>query len=203
MVITLTPRDSLDEAVSAFKRGGVIAYPTETFYGLGVDPFNPGAIEKLFRLKGRSFKDPIPLIAARADAVEAIVEEVGPIGQSLIERYWPGPLTIIFNAKKTLPGVLTAHTGKVGVRVPGSYEAQRLASAVGSLITSTSANPTGSPPPNSAKGVLDYFDGLIDVIIDGGTLAARKPSTVVDVTGGTIELIREGAIARGGFSDIN
>jgi L-threonylcarbamoyladenylate synthase len=202
MVTTLTPHDHTDEAVRALKSGGVIAFPTETFYGLGVDPFNVEAVERLFKLKGRSFKDPIPVVVADMESVKGIVETVPPLAETLIERYWPGPLTIVFNAKETVPAVLTAHTGKIGVRIPGNPQTRRLVKAYGSPITSTSANPSGSPPAAKPSDVLDYFDGLIEVLIDGGTLTAEKPSTVVDVTGGRIEVIREGAVETAAFSDL-
>lgn len=202
MTITLKSNDLLDKAVEVFKAGGVIAYPTETFYGLGVDPFNTNAVERLFSLKGRSFKDPIPIIAGDIEMAERLVETVPPVAGALIERYWPGPLTLVFKARANVPELLTAHTGKIGIRVSSGPHAKRLINALGSPITSTSANPTGRPPAAEPDEVLAYFEDSIDVLIDGGRLTAERPSTVVDVTGERPALIREGAIEAKDFSDL-
>lgn len=202
MPITLNPDDPLDEAVNAFKSGGVIAFPTETFYGLGVDPFNVKAVERLFMLKGRSFNDPIPIIAGDIEMLERLVETVPPVAGALIQRYWPGPLTLVFKARADVPELLTAHTGKIGIRVSSGPHAKRLIAELGSPLTSTSANPTGRPPAVEPYEVLAYFEDSIDVLIDGGRLAAERPSTVVDVTGERPALIREGAIEAKDFSDL-
>jgi L-threonylcarbamoyladenylate synthase len=202
MVVTLNPHGSLDEAVKVFKSGGIIAYPTETFYGLGVDPFNVKAIERLFKLKGRGFKDPVSVVANDLRTVEGLVESMPQVAELLIKRFWPGPLTIVFKAKGNVPDLLTARTGKIGVRIPGSPDAQRLLNALGSPLTATSANPSGNPPACEAGEVIKYFNGNIDVLIDGGRLTAKRPSTVVDVTGDGIEVLREGAVESSYFSDL-
>jgi L-threonylcarbamoyladenylate synthase len=153
-------------------------------------------------LKGRSFKDPIPIVARDREMVEGLVGAIPRVAEVLIERYWPGPLTIVFKAKETVPALLTAHTGKIGVRISSSSETQMLLNALGSPLTATSANPSGKPPAVEATEVLDYFNGNIDVIIDGGRLYAKRPSTVVDVTGAHLEVLREGAVATSDFSDL-
>jgi L-threonylcarbamoyladenylate synthase len=203
MPVTLNPHDLLDEAVKVFKSGGIIAFPTETFYGLGVDPFNVKAIERLYLLKGRSFKDPISVVTRDREGVEELIEAIPQIAEHLIERFWPGPLTIVFKAREKVPPILTAHTGKIGVRIPGSTETLRLLNALRSPITATSANPAGKPPAVEAGEVLRYFNGDIDVLIDGGRLPAKKPSTVVDVTGGHLQVLREGAVATTDLSDLS
>lgn len=184
----------LEEAIRAFKSGGVIAYPTETFYGLGVDPFNPKAIENLFRLKGRPGDRPVSLIIAGRAALAGLADEVPGAAERLIERFWPGPLTVVFKAHGQIPSILTANTGKIGLRASSSPAAMRLVSALDSPITATSANPSGEKPPKTAKEVLDYFDGRLDVLMDGGVLPGRLGSTVVDVTGAGLRVIREGEI---------
>lgn len=195
--IVLKEGDSLAPAIEAIKSGGIIAYPTETFYGLGVDPTDKEAVTKLFRLKGRSFKDPVSLVVSDLDMLLVVVEHVPPEAERLINEFWPGPLTIVLKARETLPLTLTAGTGRVGVRVPGLKFTREIIRAVGGPITATSANPTGEKSPVTAGEVLNYFEGLVDVIIDGdgeGGLSGALGSTVIDLTGDEIRLIRAGEI---------
>ena len=177
-----------------FKQGGVIAYPTETFYGLCVDPFNEGAVEKLFALKGRSMKNPVSVIIPDVSMLEKVAVEVTPVASALIKRFWPGPLTLIFKARSNVPALLLGSTGKIGVRVSSSPVAKRLSGTLSSPITATSANPSGSPPPASAEEVLGYFNGSIDVLINGGRLPGRLGSTVVDASGPGITVVRAGEV---------
>jgi L-threonylcarbamoyladenylate synthase len=182
------------KAREVFQNGGVIAYPTETFYGLGVDPFNVEAVKRLFFLKGRPSKSPISLIIKDRPMLERLVQGVPPAAEKLIKRFWPGPLTIIFRAKAGLPAELLADTGKVGVRVSSNPVAQRLIEELDYPITATSANPSGKEPPRSSSEVIEYFNGSIDMLIDGGILTGRYGSTIVDITDNRIEIIREGEI---------
>lgn len=192
--VILSPSSTLDEAVRAFKSGGVIAYPTETFYGLCVDPFNKEAVGNLFRLKGRPGKNPVSVIIKDVPMLDAVASEVPPAALDLIKRFWPGPLTIVFKAHPSVPLELTGDTGKIGVRVSSNPLAARLSSVLGSPITATSANPTGKKPAVAPEEVLDYFNGRIEVLIDGGALPGKTGSTVVDVTSGRVVVIREGEI---------
>lgn len=181
-------------AIEIFRSGGIIAYPTETFYGLCVDPFNREAVDALYRLKGRPSASPIPLIIGSADMLGLVAEDVTPLAKALIERFWPGPLTLVLKAKKELPDALTASTGTIGVRLSGSGAARRLSMMLSSPITSTSANPSGKRPPVSSSEVLGYFGGSIDLLIDGGVLGGAKGSTIVDARGDLPVIIREGEI---------
>ncbi len=192
--LILNASATLDEAREAFKRGGVIAYPTETFYGLCVDPFNKEAIEKLFTLKGRSPKSPISVIISDASMLNEIAAGVTQAADALMKRFWPGPLTIIFKASSKVPPELLGSTGKIGVRVSGSAVARRLSETLSSPITATSANPTGKSPPNSPEEVIGYFNGTIDILIDGGRLPGRSGSTIVDASGEGIRIVREGEV---------
>ncbi len=182
------------KAREVFRRGGVIAYPTETFYGLGVDPFNIDSVKRLFLLKGRPAKNPVSLIIKDLEMLNSLVEDVPLAARELIKRFWPGPLTIIFRAKAGLPAELLANTGKVGVRISSNPVAQRLVEALNSPITATSANPSGKDAPRSAPEVIEYFNGYIDMLIDGGELLGHYGSTVVDITDNKVEIIREGEI---------
>lgn len=190
----LRASESFDEARGVFRGGGVIAYPTETFYGLCVDPFNKRAIERLFTLKGRSAKSPVSVIISDISMLEGVAAKVPPEAVLLIDKFWPGPLTIIFKASPKVPPELISSTGKIGVRVSGSPVARRLSRALSSPITATSANPSGEKPPDSAREVIEYFDGSIDLLIDGGRLPGKAGSTIIDVTGKDIRVIREGEV---------
>jgi len=188
------PGTFLGPAEAAFREGGVIAYPTETFYGLCADPFNPVAIERLFILKGRPLANPISLIIADRTMLEGLVADVPRAAAVLMERFWPGPLTLVMKAAPSVPASLIAGTGKVGVRLSSHPVARALSEVLSSPITATSANPSGKRPPASAEDVLGYFNGSLDVLIDGGTLTGRLGSTVVDVSDGKAVVLREGEI---------
>ena len=182
------------QALDIFKRGGVIAYPTETFYGLGVDPFNEAAVDKLFKLKGRDPDKPISILIKDKKMLFEIVEEIPSSAEILRKRFWPGPLTIIFKAKKTIPSVITGNTGKIGVRISCNLITQKLLEIIDSPITTTSANPSGKKSPLTAGEVADYFGDKIDLIIDGGLLSGKLGSTIVDATEEKLKVIREGEI---------
>lgn len=186
--------NALNEVKETLVRGKVIAYPTETFYGLGVDVFNEGAVKRVFELKGREEGKPIPILVKDREMLLEVVEAIPPLAEDLIKGFWPGPLTIVFNARPNLPAILTGGTGKVGVRVSSNPTAQRIVETFGKPLTTTSANPSGQRPPTTVQEVVDYFRGRIDLIIDGGPLPGRLGSTVVDVTGEGLVIMREGEV---------
>lgn len=186
-----------EEAPMVFASSGIIAYPTETFYGLGVDPFNEKAVKRLFSLKGREKGRPISLIIKDRAMLDAVAATVPPAAERLMKKYWPGPLTIIFKASQRLPSSVTGSTGTIGVRVSSGAAAKRLMNALSSPLTATSANPSGSPASASARQVVDYFNGNIDLLIDSGTLQGSRGSTVVDVTGDEPRIVREGEVPAG------
>ena len=196
---TLVKADRVSKTVwkqilDVFKKGGIIAYPTETFYGLGADPFNESAVKKLFQLKGRGFDKPVSILIKDKNMLLTVVEEIPPAAEKLIKKFWPGPLTIIFKAKKIVPSVLTGYTGKIGVRISSNPITQKLLGTIDSPITTTSANPSGKKSPVTTKEVKDYFGDKIDLIIDGGLLSGKLGSTIVDVTERELRVIREGEI---------
>lgn len=185
---------ALTAAVNTFRSGGVIAYPTETLYGLGVDPFNADAVKKLFSLKGRNEDKPVSVIIKDTAMLKKVAVEITPVAWILLRKFWPGPLTIIFKATAFVPHGLTADTGTIGVRISDNPLTQALLEKIDSPITATSANPSGAPPPKSVKEVLEYFDGKIDLIVDGGTLPQGASSTIVDATSNEVQIVREGVI---------
>ena len=181
-------------AISALRSGGVVAFPTETFYGLAVDPRLTFAVTKLFELKGRLPDRPIPLIAA---SMQQVIERVGtitPLAKRLAVRGWPGPLTLIIPASAELSADIHLSTGRVAVRVPDDSIARALASQAGHAITSTSANRSGKAPASTADSVVAAFGEEIDVLIDAGPTPGGLPSTIVDATGSNPVLVRAGAI---------
>ena len=181
------------EAVGVLRRGGVVAYPTDTLYGLAVDPANDMAVQRLFELKGRDAAAAIALIAADPAQAEH-AGRFGPIERRLGAAFWPGPLTIVVPAANTLSRLL-APGGTLGVRVPAHAVARALAKQFGACITATSANRSGAAAPASAAGVLGAFPDGVDLVLDGGAVLGRAPSTIVEVIDGRLTLHRAGAIA--------
>jgi len=174
--------------------GGVIAYPTDTFYGLGADPRNHRAVKKLFEIKGRTEDQPILLLIADAEDVREWASSVPPRARELMERYWPGPLTLILSAKPDVLPELTARTGAIGLRVPGSELTRGLLRYLGRALTGTSANRSGKPSPRTAAEAEAAIGDAIDLILDGGDTAGGQPSTVVDAKSGSVKVLRKGAI---------
>ena len=176
------------------KQGGVIAFRTDTFYGLGADPFNSAAVARIRELKGRGDDKPILLLISDAGELDRLIVERSTQFQEIAAKFWPGPLTIIGKATRDLPEGITAGTGTVGVRLPADANVRDLVSACGGTLTATSANPAGRDPALSAEAVLSYFPEGIDLVIDGGQVTAIEPSTVVDATVSPPRVVREGAI---------
>lgn len=174
-------------------RGGVIAFRTDTFYGLGSDPFNRDAVQKIKQLKGSH--NPILIIISDRDAVTRFISGPRPNFDLLAERFWPGPLTLIGKATTAVEDEITAGTQTVGVRIPGDENVRALVRACGGALTATSANPSREKPATSAEQVFRYFGNTIDLIVDDGEVEIDQPSTVVDVSQEVPRLIREGAIA--------
>lgn len=177
--------------------GGVIAFPTETFYGLGVDPFNVQAVQRLYDLKGRSPQtSPILVLIRSRHELQALVSEITPAGERLMQACWPGPLTLVFRAAAAVPAVLTAGTGTIGVRLSAYPDVLRVLEAIGGPLTGTSANRTGQPPAITAEEVERAFGADVDLIVNGGPTPGGLPSTVVDTTVRPPRLIREGCVSQ-------
>jgi L-threonylcarbamoyladenylate synthase len=187
--------DELAPAIGALRSGGVVAFPTETFYGLAVDPRSARAVRRVFGLKRRAADQPLPLIAADVDQVIDHVGTMTPLARRLASRGWPGPLTLIIPASSQLCDDVHLSTGKVAVRVPANAVARALARGTGHAITSTSANLSGEPPAATPDQVVRSFGTGIDVLIDAGPTPAGLPSTIVDVTGDAPVLLRAGVVA--------
>ncbi len=183
-----------EHVADVIARGGVIAFRTDTFYGLGANPFDRGAVKRIKELKGREDHKPILIVISDFDQVSRFVAEASTAFETLSSRFWPGPLTLIGKATPELPEEITAGTKTVGVRLPNDDKVRALVKACGGALTATSANPSHAAPASSAPAVQNYFGGAIDLIIDGGESLTEQPSTVVDVTGEQPKLVREGVI---------
>ena len=197
MLIKVTNKnlsDILKMAVEILNNGGIVAFPTETFYGLGVKFDNEASLRKLYGLKKRTKEKPTPLIIGDRTLLSMIAVSVNEIAESLMGKFWPGPLTLLLEAKKGLSPYLTADTVRSAVRIPGESAAFYLVREAGFPITATSANPLRMPSALDAVAVIRYFGAKIDIVIDGGRTAGGLPSTIADVTEKKIKIVREGAI---------
>lgn len=187
--------ETFSAALAALKRGAVIVFPTETFYGLGADALNVDAVEGVVSLKGRNPDSPIAVIIADEEMLPQIASEISPVAQKLIRRFWPGPLTLVLPAKPGLPAALLNRDGKIGVRVSSHPLAARLSRELGRPLTATSANPSGKEPARTIEQARDYFGDRIEIFLDAGALAGKSGSTVAEVNGDQIKIIREGEIS--------
>jgi L-threonylcarbamoyladenylate synthase len=184
--------DVIREAARMIRDGLIVAYPTDTLYGLAVDPRNSPAVQRLYALKGRPESSALTLIAADVDQAR-LAAQLTPAAEALARRWWPGPLTIVVLAGANLAAEALAGGRTVGVRVPDHAVAVTLARAAGFCITATSANPSGGSAPASAEAVLAALPG-VDAIVDGGPAPGGAPSTIVNAVDRDVTVIRDGAV---------
>lgn len=194
---------AISEAIRVLESGGIIAYPTETFYALGVKATDERALRRLYILKGRAWEKPLPVIIGDRRLLKTLVKEIPYRAKRLIKRFWPGALTIVFEAASNIPGVLTAKTGKIAVRIPGDETARDISKRAKFPITSTSANPSEKPPASTVEKVMRYFGDRIDLLIDKGKTRGGKPSTIVDLTTDPMKVLREGSIPSDDILDLD
>ncbi len=199
LILPINPHDPdpevLTRVVSALRKGNVVAYPTETLYGLGVDPFQEEALERLYVLKGRPASMPVSILVEDADMLREFAGDLTAAANRLIEALLPGPLTLVLRAQPGLPARLISDTGKIGIRISAHPLMKHLFAMYSSPITTTSANPTGRPDATMAKDILVYFPEGIDCILDAGPVTGGVGSTVVDVTADPYTILREGAVS--------
>ncbi|HVS20301.1 MAG TPA: L-threonylcarbamoyladenylate synthase [Pyrinomonadaceae bacterium] len=195
MVILEDSKPATVQAADIIARGGVIAFRTDTFYGLGADPFNRSAVQRIKALKGGEENKPILVVISELDQVARLLIERSKTFDLLAERFWPGPLTLIGKATPEVPEEIMAGTGTVGLRLPDDEDVRGLIRICGGTLTATSANPSGQQPAKTAQDVENYFASSVDLIVDAGQARTDRPSTVVDVSGATIRVIREGVIS--------
>jgi L-threonylcarbamoyladenylate synthase len=187
--------ESYSRIASVIANGGVIAFRTDTFYGLGADPFKRQAVQRIKQLKGLADHKPILIVICELDQVTRFVADPSQAFHLLAKTFWPGPLTLIGKTAASLPDEITAGTQTIGVRLPGDENVRALVRACGGALTATSANPSHHEPARTALEVSSYFGDGIDLIVDDGDAKTNQPSTVVDVCDDDPRLIREGAIS--------
>ena len=186
---------ALNTAAEVIRKGGIVGYPTETVYGLGVHALNAEAVEKLFRLKGRGPAKAISVLASDRAMLNTVVQEVPKPAIRLMDAFWPGPLTLVFKAASGLPSALLGGGDTIAVRISSNPIATALVAQLGEPLTSSSANRSGQPAARSAYKVQQTFGDSVDLIIDGGPSTSNVPSTLVHVSRGGMEVLREGRIS--------
>ena len=181
-------------AVDTIKSGGLAAVPTETVYGLAADGLNENAVAGIYEIKGRPETKPISLLVSSMAQAEEFCRDIPEKAYMLAEKFWPGPLTMVFKKRASVPDIVTAGGGTVGVRCPAHDKTLRLIALTGCPLAAPSANISGMPSPKSAEEVLAYFDGRIPCLIDGGRCSVGVESTILDMTGDKIHVLRSGGL---------
>ncbi len=188
-------RRKIQTAAEIIRRGGLVAFPTETVYGLGANALDAVAVRKIFSAKGRPLDNPVIVHIAKREELERLVERVPKKAKILAERFWPGPLTLVLKKSRALPKAATAGLDTVAIRMPDNKIALELISASGVPIAAPSANISGRPSPTSAKHVMHDLNGKIDAVIDGGSANIGLESTVLDLTAPTPAILRPGGVS--------
>lgn len=195
MKIVKPDEEGLKEAATVMLAGGVAVYPTETFYGLGCLPSDPDASRRVCKIKGRADKA-LPLICGSVETARRVVQ-FNAAAELLAERFWPGPLTLVLPSRINYPMWVTHGKKTLAIRVSGNEVARRLASMSAGVIVSTSANKSGEEPPRTAKEAADQIGREVDVVVDGGTTAGGRPSTILDLTSDELWILRSGPVTGG------
>ncbi|HKY79012.1 MAG TPA: L-threonylcarbamoyladenylate synthase [Anaerolineales bacterium] len=185
--------DAMQRAFETLEAGGVVAFPTDTVYGLGAPAFNAASIERLFAIKGRELTKAIAVLIAEPGELDKVAKGLNQRAMRLAERFWPGPLTLVLPRHPSLPALLSPNE-TIGVRVPDHAVARALLAAAGPMAV-TSANLAGGANPRSAEEVLGQLGGRIELVLDGGQTPGNQPSTVVDLTGAQPRVLRAGPIS--------
>jgi L-threonylcarbamoyladenylate synthase len=200
MIIRLDPTTNQDQVIQQGKmvllQGGLVACPTESFYGLAVDAGNEAAIRNLFSLKNRNRGRPVLILIPSTESLRDYVTHIPPVAVPLIRRFWPGGLTLIFEASKKISPLLTGGTGTIGIRLSSHPIPTALARAIQGPVTGTSANPSSASSCRRSEEVMAYFGERIDLIIDGGETGGGTGSTILDMTMDPPEMVRDGMIPR-------
>ncbi len=189
----------VEKGAAIIRQGGLVAFPTETHYGLAVNPYDHMALSRLFKVKNRDFDKPILTLIQDESRISLLASRVPCCYRPLMRTFWPGPLTLIFDEISTLDPLLTGNTHTVGIRISSNPVANALLTAVGKPITATSANVSGRPATVNPREVEAQLGKDVDLIIDGGKTAGGRSSTIVTNCAGQLKLIREGVIS---FRDI-
>lgn len=194
--------EDLAIATEILRDGGLVAFPTETVYGLGADGLNAAAVAKIFPAKGRPSDNPVILHLADAASLDLVAERVPDVAHRLAERFWPGPLTLVLERSKRVPDIVSAGLPTVAVRVPDHTVALALIRAAGLPLAAPSANRSGRPSPTLAAHVLADLGGVIEAIVDGGACLIGVESTVLDLTNDTARILRPGGVTDDDLAEV-
>ena len=191
-------KQEIEEAAEEIKKGNLVIFPTETVYGIGANALDENAVKKIFEAKGRAQDNPLIVHVANIDMVKTIVEHIGTLEQKLIEKFWPGPLTIIMKRKsdKVIPNIVTANLDTVGIRMPSNLLAKELIEKAGVPIAAPSANVSGKPSGTNIEDIKEEFEGKVSYILDGGSTDIGLESTVIKVENDKIDILRPGKITK-------
>ena len=185
----------LQRATGILRAGGLVAYPTDTVYGLAADPTNASALDKLSEAKKRDPSQPVPHLIANTEMAASVAAGVPPLAGDRMQAFWPGGLTIILHKAQSAASTASASAGTIGLRVPNHAVPRALSRLLGGPITGTSANITGGPEPLWADDVRRVLGDAVDLIIDGGRCRGDRPSTVIDCTRDPPRILRAGAVS--------
>ncbi len=186
--------ETMESAAEIIRKGGLVAVPTETVYGLAGNGLNEQAVAEIYRVKGRPEVKPLSLMVHDAGAMERYCKNVPAAAYALAEKFWPGPLTIVLESKDVVPEIVRAGGATVGLRCPDHPMTLELLRCCGLPLAAPSANPSGAPSPKTAQDVLQYFDGAIDGVIDGGACGLGRESTIIDLSRTPYRILRQGAL---------
>lgn len=193
---TVLFNNCIGSTAEIIKRGGLIAVPTETVYGLAGNGLDEDAVKRIYDVKGRPAIKPLSLMVYDSSAMDKYCENVPAMAHLLAERFWPGPLTIVLKAKKIIPGIVLAFGSTVGLRCPDSELTLELLKECSLPLAAPSANPSGQPSPKCAGEVMEYFDGSIEAVIDGGECTLGTESTIIDLSNDLPLILRRGALLK-------
>lgn len=198
VIINISPGtpepEQIRNAAQVIRKGGVVVFPTRSLYGLGSDALNPDAVERIFEIKQRPDNKPILVLIHRKKELGVLVKSVPDPAIRIMDTFWPGKVTIVFEAKEHLPAALTSGTGKIGIRLSGHPVCRALTNAVGGPVTGTSANLSGHPGCSQIPDLAPEIRERTDLILDAGPLKGGPGSTIVDVTGSYPVILREGSV---------
>ncbi|MDD6213477.1 MAG: L-threonylcarbamoyladenylate synthase [Clostridiales bacterium] len=195
-------REYLEEAAAVLREGGLVAFPTETVYGLGGNGLNPEASRKIYEAKGRPSDNPLILHIAHRRELDSLVSRIPEEAELLMKKFWPGPMTLIFEKSDLVPRETTGGLSTVAIRMPSHPGARALIEAAGLPIAAPSANLSGRPSPTTARHVAEDLDGRIDMILDGGPVEIGLESTIIDVSGSVPMILRPGYISQEQIRDL-
>ena len=198
-IISISSKEGIEEAIQLTPKlideGEIIAFPTDTLYGIGCNAFDEQAIRKLYHLKNRNFSKPINVLIGSVEQLYDITDKIPSIAKEIIKEFWPGDLTLVLTKKRVVPNILTAGLDTIGVRMPNNEVTLRMICEIGKPLATTSANISGKPSITNAKQILEYFNKKIPLILDGGESEIGQESTIISLVSSPPKILRQGSLS--------